>query len=96
MRARSVTRSRCEYLGHDDKLIAWKLELLDRVAQDDLGKTIGIDLSATSLFPRHYPTVTNQLTLAVSKVVMPWSHLASAANKREFAQAAKCAALTQT
>ena len=38
---------RYRYLGHDDKLLARKLELLDCVAQDDLGETIRVHLCDT-------------------------------------------------
>ena len=32
------------YLGHDDKLLARKLELPDGVTQDDLGETVRVYL----------------------------------------------------
>ena len=35
----------CEtYLGHDNDLFARQVELLDRLAEDDLRETIGVDL----------------------------------------------------
>ena len=37
------------YLGHDDDLIPGDLQLLDRVPQNDLGQTIGIDLAVPSV-----------------------------------------------
>lgn len=34
-----------KHLGHHDNLLAWELELFDRIAQDDLGETVRIYLS---------------------------------------------------
>ena len=44
----SVTPGRWKYLGHDNELVARELELLDGVAQDDLGETVRVHLCDTS------------------------------------------------
>jgi hypothetical protein len=36
---------RSPYLGHNDYFIAWKVELLDSLAEDDFGEPIRINLS---------------------------------------------------
>ena len=59
------------YLRHDDKLIAWKLELLDRVAQNDLGESVRVHLCDTSNEIHCVPSDDDRRTLAVSKVVIP-------------------------
>ena len=59
------------HLGHYDKLIAWKLELLDRVAQNDLGESVRVHLCDTSNEIPCVPSDDDRRTLAVSKVVIP-------------------------
>ena len=77
-----VTRSWYKYLGHDDKLIARKLELLDSVAQDDLGETVRIHLCGTGSEIPSIPSDGRIRTLAVSKDVIPWSYLSIGCERR--------------
>ena len=70
-----MTRNWYRYLGHDDKLIARKLELLDRVAQDDFRETVRVHLCGTGSEIPAVPSDGRIRTLAVSNDVIPWSYL---------------------
>ena len=39
-----------KHLGHDDEFIARKVQLLDRITQNDFGETIRVDLRAFPMF----------------------------------------------
>ena len=41
------------HLRHDDKFLARKLELLDRVSEDDLRETVRVCLKISVVFPAH-------------------------------------------
>ena len=60
------------YLGHDNYFLTREVMVLDSFAQDDLRETIRVYLTVVN---REEENHMRKLTLAVSKVWIPWSYL---------------------